>query len=52
MKKNGSWFIQEPEISSQFLGTGKTKSKAKEDYNDSLNNIFSDSRDRKKYKLK
>lgn len=46
-KANGNYYVKVPDISSQYLGVGKTKKEAIKDAKDSLNLIFSDERDRK-----
>ena len=52
IKKGNRFYVSEPEISSQFLGFGKTKKEAIADFNDSLDKIFSNSRERKRFKIK
>ena len=52
IKHKGMWFIQEPIITSQYLGMGKTKRLAKIDFNNNLKEIFSDKREVKLYKIK
>ena len=51
-RRGQGYFVQEPKISSQYLGVGKTKKEAIKDFNDSLRNIFSNPKDRSVYKLK
>ncbi|MEK6879414.1 MAG: hypothetical protein AABY22_07400 [Nanoarchaeota archaeon] len=52
IKKRNRYFIREPKITTQFLGFGKTKKEAINDFNDSLNHIFSNKKDRVSYKIK
>ena len=47
----GRYYIVNDEISSQYLGSGETLKEAKEDYNDSLDQIFSNKKDREIHKI-
>lgn len=52
IRKNKRWFIQNKEITTQYLAEGKTKKEANADYEDSLKKIFSNPKERKLYSLK